>query len=129
VQKVAGSNPSCGGEATFRSDFVVDCARKQYVSAHGGCLSAVYPDNTLSAPRPVRKGWVGAIQILTKMYFSHCVIVQNEWLWKNKKNGSVYCGRSLVYPITASCENVMTLSVPGAPASCEKFPHSSQLNF
>jgi hypothetical protein len=23
----------------------------------------------------------------------------------------------------------MTLSVPGVPASCEKFPHSSQLNF
>jgi hypothetical protein len=32
-------------------------------------------------------------------------------------------------PFTASCENAMTLSVLGAPASCEKFPHSSQLNF
>jgi hypothetical protein len=32
-------------------------------------------------------------------------------------------------PFTASCENAMTLSVPGVPASCEKFPHSSQLNF
>jgi hypothetical protein len=32
-------------------------------------------------------------------------------------------------PFTASCENAMTLSVPGIPASCEKFPHSSQLNF
>jgi hypothetical protein len=30
---------------------------------------------------------------------------------------------------TASCENAMTLSVPGIPASCKKFPHSSQLNF
>jgi hypothetical protein len=30
---------------------------------------------------------------------------------------------------TASCENAMTLSVPGVLASCEKFPHSSQLNF
>jgi hypothetical protein len=32
-------------------------------------------------------------------------------------------------PFTASCENAMTLSVPSVPASCEKFPHSSQLNF
>jgi hypothetical protein len=32
-------------------------------------------------------------------------------------------------PFTASCENAMTLSVPGIPASCEKFPHSTQLNF
>jgi hypothetical protein len=32
-------------------------------------------------------------------------------------------------PFTASCENAMTLSVPGVPASCEKFPHSSELNF
>jgi hypothetical protein len=31
-------------------------------------------------------------------------------------------------PFTASCENAMTLSVPYVPASCEKFPHSSQLN-
>jgi hypothetical protein len=31
-------------------------------------------------------------------------------------------------PFTASCENAMILSVPGIPASCEKFPHSSQLN-
>jgi hypothetical protein len=31
-------------------------------------------------------------------------------------------------PFTASCENVMTLSVPGVPSTCEKFPHSSQLN-
>jgi hypothetical protein len=34
-----------------------------------------------------------------------------------------------VNPFTASCETAMTLSVPGVPASCEKFPHSSQLNF
>jgi hypothetical protein len=27
-------------------------------------------------------------------------------------------------PFTASCENAMTLSVPGVPAFCEKFPHS-----
>jgi hypothetical protein len=32
-------------------------------------------------------------------------------------------------PFTASCENAMTLPVPGIPASCEKFPHSNQLNF
>jgi hypothetical protein len=32
-------------------------------------------------------------------------------------------------PFTTSCENAMTLSVPGIPASYEKFPHSSQLNF
>jgi hypothetical protein len=36
---------------------------------------------------------------------------------------------NLLNPFTASCENAMTLSVPGVPASCEKFPHSSQLNF
>jgi hypothetical protein len=35
----------------------------------------------------------------------------------------------LFNPFTASCENAMTLSVPGVPASCEKFPLSSQLNF
>jgi hypothetical protein len=34
-----------------------------------------------------------------------------------------------INPFTASCENAMTLSVPGVPASCEKFPHSGQLNF
>jgi hypothetical protein len=34
-----------------------------------------------------------------------------------------------IKPFTASCENAMTLSVPGVPVSCEKFPHSSQLNF
>jgi hypothetical protein len=32
-------------------------------------------------------------------------------------------------PFTASCENAMTPSVPNVPESCEKFPHSSQLNF
>jgi hypothetical protein len=34
-----------------------------------------------------------------------------------------------VNPFTASCENAMSLSVPGVPPPCEKFPHSSQLNF
>jgi hypothetical protein len=32
-------------------------------------------------------------------------------------------------PFTASCENAMSFSVPGVPAPCEKFPHSSQFNF
>jgi hypothetical protein len=32
-------------------------------------------------------------------------------------------------PFTASCENAMSLSVPGVQAPCEKFSHSSQLNF
>jgi hypothetical protein len=32
-----------------------------------------------------------------------------------------------VNPFTASCENAITLSVPGVPASCEKFPHSIEL--
>jgi hypothetical protein len=36
---------------------------------------------------------------------------------------------AIINPFTASCENAMTVSVPGVPASCEKFPHSSQLNF
>jgi hypothetical protein len=36
---------------------------------------------------------------------------------------------SSLNPFTASCENAMTLSVPGVPASCEKFPHFRQLNF
>jgi hypothetical protein len=31
-----------------------------------------------------------------------------------------------INPFTASCENAMSLSVPGVSASCEKFPHSSQ---
>jgi hypothetical protein len=39
------------------------------------------------------------------------------------------CECTLINPFTASCENAMTLSVPGVPASCDKFPHSSQLNF
>jgi hypothetical protein len=34
-----------------------------------------------------------------------------------------------VNPITASCENAMSLSVPGVSAPCVKFPHFSQLNF
>jgi hypothetical protein len=34
-----------------------------------------------------------------------------------------------IHPFTASCENAMSLSVPGVTAPCEKFPHSSQLNF
>jgi hypothetical protein len=34
-----------------------------------------------------------------------------------------------INPFTASCENAMTLSVPRVLASCEKFPHASQLNF
>jgi hypothetical protein len=37
--------------------------------------------------------------------------------------------KSLINPFTASCENAMTLLVPGVPASCQKFTHSSQLNF
>jgi hypothetical protein len=36
---------------------------------------------------------------------------------------------TLFNPFTASFENAMTLSVTGVPASCEKFPHPSQLNF
>jgi hypothetical protein len=35
----------------------------------------------------------------------------------------------VINPFTASCENAMTPSVPGILESCEKFPHSSQLNF
>jgi hypothetical protein len=41
----------------------------------------------------------------------------------------MYKNKQFVNPFTASCENAMTLSVPGVPACCEKFPHSSQLNF
>jgi hypothetical protein len=37
--------------------------------------------------------------------------------------------QSAFNPFTASCENAMTLSLPGVPGSCEKFPHSSRLNF
>jgi hypothetical protein len=40
----------------------------------------------------------------------------------------IYCKFSF-NPFTASCENAMTLSVPDVPASCEKFPHSSQFHF
>jgi hypothetical protein len=32
-------------------------------------------------------------------------------------------------PFTANWENAMSLLMPGVPAPCEKFPHSSQLNF
>jgi hypothetical protein len=51
------------------------------------------------------------------------IIYLSQWAPKIKK--------SFFNPFsfTASCENTMTLSVPGIPASCEKFPLSSQLNF
>jgi hypothetical protein len=35
----------------------------------------------------------------------------------------------LLNPFNDSCKNAMSLSVPGVPAPCENFPHSSQLNF
>jgi hypothetical protein len=49
--------------------------------------------------------------------------------WANQKVGLGHGNSHFINPFTASCENAMTLSVPGVPASCEKFPHSSQLNF
>jgi hypothetical protein len=54
--------------------------------------------------------------------FCHWLVLHNSWnrLAENS---------TLINPFTASCENAMTLSVPGIPASCEKFPHSSQLYF
>jgi hypothetical protein len=39
------------------------------------------------------------------------------------------CSSYSINPFIASCENTMTLSGPGLPASCKKFPHSSQVNF
>jgi hypothetical protein len=53
--------------------------------------------------------------------------VQNFFVWWKlcSRNGLSF----YLNPFTASCENTMTLSVPSVPASCEKFPHSSQLNF
>jgi hypothetical protein len=34
-------------------------------------------------------------------------------------------GPSYIFnPFTASCENAISLSVPGVPAPCEKFPQS-----
>jgi hypothetical protein len=56
----------------------------------------------------------------------------------NKKNLFIYIKIRMhgapplnfqINSFTASCENAMTLSVPGVQASCEKFPHTSQLNF
>jgi hypothetical protein len=42
---------------------------------------------------------------------------------------SIFCVIPPLNPFTASCENAITVSVPGVPASCEKFPHSGQFNF
>jgi hypothetical protein len=49
---------------------------------------------------------------------------------KHSKNKNRYCNMTQMFdhvinPFTASCEN----AVPGIPASCGKFPHSSQLSF
>jgi hypothetical protein len=51
------------------------------------------------------------------------------WYVRYTKVLIFFCKNVLLNSFTASCENAMTLSVPGIPASCEKFPHSSQLNF
>jgi hypothetical protein len=50
-------------------------------------------------------------------------VVENTKHSVNLQNGPHF------NPFTASCENAMTFSVPGVPVSCEKFPHSIQLNF
>jgi hypothetical protein len=59
----------------------------------------------------------------------------NDWIQviQEKVNTIKWCRISeipdaLFNPFTASCENAMSLSVPGVPAPCEKFPHCSQLN-
>jgi hypothetical protein len=39
--------------------------------------------------------------------------------------GSIY--KIMFNPFTTSCENALSLSVPGDPAPFEKFPHSNQL--
>jgi hypothetical protein len=41
----------------------------------------------------------------------------------NSDNIMVQVGTALFNPFIASCENVMSLLVPGAPAPCEKFAH------
>jgi hypothetical protein len=56
---------------------------------------------------------------LERLWVSRCKTTMNK--------GGMH--KSGFNPFTASCENAMTLSVPGIPASCEKFPDSSQLNF
>jgi hypothetical protein len=42
---------------------------------------------------------------------------------------SVISRQFVFNPFTASCKNAMSLSVPGVPEPCEKFPYSSQMNF
>jgi hypothetical protein len=41
----------------------------------------------------------------------------------HKAAGDLFYLQVYINPFTASCENAMTLSVPGVLASCEKFPH------
>jgi hypothetical protein len=49
---------------------------------------------------------------------------------RTSKEAGRYVVRDYMFnPFTASCENAMSLSMPGVSAPCEKFPHSSQLNF
>jgi hypothetical protein len=56
-------------------------------------------------------------------------LLREEWNWVLRPQPLHLSTRYTLNPFTASCENVMTLSVPGIPAYCEKFPHYSQLNF
>jgi hypothetical protein len=56
-------------------------------------------------------------------------IVMNHYDIRSERVASLYMRQREFNPFIASCENAMTLSVPGVPASCEKFLHSSQLNF
>jgi hypothetical protein len=63
----------------------------------------------------------------------HNQTITSTWLPLSASQSLLTTDKKQVFvcfnPFTASCENTITLSVPGVPASCEKFPHSSQLNF
>jgi hypothetical protein len=106
IPKFTGSNPSSGRKLTFHSDLLLTARGSSTWALIGFACLLCYLRVTHSAlsAKSRRKSWVGAIQVPKFIFY-------------------------LFNPFTASCENTMTLSVPGVPASCKKFPHPSQLNF
>jgi hypothetical protein len=65
-------------------------------------------------------------KILLGILWNIICIVDLDWLIiqllkRTKKSIQQMHDRSAFIPMTASCENTMTLSVPDVPASCEKF--------
>jgi hypothetical protein len=72
-----------------------------------------------------------AVKGLTCFYCSDGFVYFNAVVFFLLKGSSwrICVLRFIFNPFAASCKNALSLSEPGVPAPCEKFPHSSQLNF